>query len=160
MKAVVQRVLSANLKVDGKLISGIGRGFVVFLGVGEGDSEEDLNKLMGKISKLRIFEDENGKMNLSIKQVGGEILLVSQFTLYGDCTHGNRPSFIKAEKPERANELYMQGKVIFENEGIPVKTGVFGADMKIDVLNDGPVTIIMDSKDLKWLKYLTKYINK
>ena len=160
MKAVVQRVMSANLKVDGKLISEIGRGLVVFLGVGEGDSEEDLSKLMGKISKLRIFEDENGKMNLSIKQVEGEILLVSQFTLYGDCTHGNRPSFIKAEKPERANELYMQGKVILENEGIPVKTGVFGADMKIDALNDGPVTIIMDSKDLKWLKYLTKYINK
>lgn len=148
MKAVVQRTLSASLKVDGKLISEIEKGLVVFLGVGQGDNEEDLNKICQKISKLRIFEDENGKMNLSIKEVGGQILLVSQFTLYGDCKHGNRPSFIMAEKSDRANQLYIEAKSLLENENIVVKTGVFGADMKIDILNDGPVTIILDSKEL------------
>ena len=148
MKAIVQRVLKADLKVDGKLISEIWKGLVVFLGVGQGDEESDLLKIAAKISKLRIFEDENGKMNLSIKDVSGQILLVSQFTLYGDCRHGNRPSFIMAEKPERANQLYENMKTLLENENIPVKTGVFGADMKINVLNDGPVTIILDSKEL------------
>lgn len=148
MRAVIQRVIRANLKVEGKLISEIGKGLIVFLGVGQGDSENDLLKLSAKISKLRIFEDDNGKMNLSIKDVNGEILLVSQFTLYGDCHHGNRPSFIMAEKPGRANQLYEQAKVLLEKEAIPVKTGIFGADMKIDVLNDGPVTIILDSKNL------------
>ena len=149
MRVVVQRVLSASLKVDNKLISEIGKGLVVFLGIGEGDNEENLQKLMQKIAKLRIFEDENGKMNLSVNQVKGEVLLVSQFTLYGDCSHGNRPSFIKAEKPERAKMLYEMAKTELSNEGLKVKTGVFGADMKIDVLNDGPVTIILDSRDLK-----------
>ena len=149
MKAIVQRVLKADLKVDGKLISEIDKGLVVFLGVGQGDEESDLEKLIAKISKLRIFEDQNGKMNLSIKDVGGEILFVSQFTLYGDCRHGNRPSFIMAERPERANELYEMGKLLLEKEGVSVKMGVFGADMKIDALNDGPVTIILDSKELK-----------
>lgn len=148
MRAVVQRVLSANLKVDGKLISKIGRGLVVFLGVGQGDDESDLIKITSKIAKLRIFEDENKKMNLSVKDVNGEVLFVSQFTLYADCRHGNRPSFINAEKPERANELYMKGQMLLEKENIVVKTGIFGADMKIDVLNDGPVTIIVDSKEL------------
>lgn len=148
MKAVVQRTLSASLKVDGKLISEIDKGLVVFLGVGQGDEEGDLIKLAAKISKLRIFEDANGKMNLSIKDIGGQILLVSQFTLYGDCSHGNRPSFIMAEKPERANSLYEQMKYLLEKENTPIQTGVFGADMKIDVLNDGPVTIILDSKEL------------
>ena len=146
MRAVVQRVLNADLKVDGNLISEIGKGFVVFLGVKVGDSEEDLNKIISKIAKLRVFEDENGKMNLSIKQVGGEILLVSQFTLYGDCKGGNRPSFINAERPERANELYIQAKEMLEAEQIVVQTGVFGADMKINVHNDGPVTILLDSE--------------
>lgn len=148
MKAVVQRVLKADLKVDGKLISEIDKGLVIFLGVGQGDEESDLLKIAAKISKLRIFEDENGKMNLSIKDVGGQILLVSQFTLFGDCRHGNRPSFIMAEKPERANQLYENMKTLLENENISVKTGVFGADMKINALNDGPVTIILDSKEL------------
>lgn len=148
MKAVVQRVLKADLKVDEKLISEIDKGLVIFLGVGQGDEESDLIKIAAKISKLRIFEDENGKMNLSIKDVGGQILLVSQFTLYGDCRHGNRPSFIMAEKPERANQLYENMKTLLENENISVKTGVFGADMKINALNDGPVTIILDSKEL------------
>ena len=149
MKAVVQRVLSANLKVDGELISEIGKGLVVFLGIGQGDDEKALEKLGQKISKLRIFEDEQGKMNLSIKDISGEILLVSQFTLYADCKHGNRPSFITAEKPEKANKLYQDMKTLLEKEDISVKMGVFGADMKIDALNDGPVTIILNSDELK-----------
>ena len=149
MRAVVQRVLRADLSVDGKLISNIDKGIVVFWGVGEGDQEIDVIKLVNKISKLRIFEDENGKMNLSLKDVDGQILLVSQFTLFADCRHGNRPSFINAEKPERANELYIKAKELFAKENILVQTGTFGADMKINVLNDGPVTIILDSKDLK-----------
>ena len=149
MKAVIQRVLKAELRVDGKLVSNINKGMIVFLGVGVGDSEVELEKIGKKIAKLRIFEDENEKMNLSIKDVGGEILLVSQFTLYGDCSHGNRPSFIMAERPERANDLYLKMKDLLTGEDIPVQTGVFGADMKIDVLNDGPVTILIDSRDLK-----------
>ena len=149
MKAVIQRVLNAELKVDGELISKIDKGMVVFLGVGTGDGEVELEKLSRKIAKLRIFEDENEKMNLSIKDVGGEILLVSQFTLYGDCTHGNRPSFIMAEKPEKANELYLKMKELLIGEEITVKTGVFGADMKINILNDGPVTILIDTNELK-----------
>ena len=149
MRAVVQRVLRADLSVDGKLISNIDKGIVVFWGVGEGDQEIDVIKLVNKISKLRIFEDENGKMNLSLKDVDGQILLVSQFTLFADCRHGNRPSFINAEKPERANELYIKAKEHFEKENISVQTGIFGADMKINVLNDGPVTIILNSNDLK-----------
>lgn len=148
MRAVVQRVLEANLKVDGKLISEIGKGYVVFLGIKVGDSEKELEKIAAKISKLRVFEDENGKMNLGIKEVQGEILLVSQFTLYGDCKGCNRPSFIQAERPEKANELYEKMKILLENENISVKTGVFGADMKIMVQNDGPVTILIDSEKL------------
>lgn len=148
MKAVIQRCLNAELRVDGELISKIEKGMVVLLGVGVGDSEVELEKIGKKIAKLRIFEDKNGKMNLSIKETQGEILLVSQFTLYGDCSHGNRPSFIMAERPEKANELYLKMKEYLINENIPVKTGVFGADMKINVLNDGPVTILIDSNDL------------
>lgn len=148
MRAVVQRVLTANLKVDGKLISQIEKGLVVFFGVGNGDKREDVEKMALKISKLRIFEDNNGKMNLSIKDIGGEILLISQFTLYADCSHGNRPSFFEAEKPEKANELYEFMKTCLNKENLVVKMGVFGADMKIDVLNDGPVTIMLDSKNI------------
>jgi len=148
MRAVVQRVLNANLKVDGKLVSEIGKGYVGFSGIKVGDSEKELEKIAAKISKLRVFEDENGKMNLGIKEVQGEILLVSQFTLYGDCKGCNRPSFIQAERPEKANELYEKMKIFLENENISVKTGVFGADMKIMVQNDGPVTILIDSEKL------------
>lgn len=148
MRAVVQRVLNAELKVDGKLISSIGKGYVVFLGVKVGDEEYDAVKIANKIAKLRIFEDENKKMNLSIKQAGGEILLVSQFTLYGDCKGCNRPSFILAEKPEQANFLYLKVKELLEKDEILVKTGVFGADMKINVANDGPTTILLDSKEI------------
>ena len=148
MRAVVQRVLRADLKVNGELISEINGGYVVFLGIKVGDSEADAQKIASKISKLRIFEDENGKMNLSIKQAQGQILLVSQFTLYGDCKGCNRPSFIQAERPERANELYLKVKEFVERENIIVNIGVFGVDMKIDVLNDGPVTIILDSNEI------------
>ena len=148
MKAVIQRAINANLKVEGELISQIDKGFVIFLGVGKEDDEIDIEKLANKISKLRIFEDENEKMNYSIKDIGGEILLVSQFTLFADCRKGNRPSFIDAERPERANELYLKMKERLSQDDIMVKTGVFGADMKIEVLNDGPVTILLDSKEL------------
>lgn len=144
MKAVIQRVKSATLKVDGKLISEIGAGLVVFLGIKTGDSRAAVEQIAGKISRLRIFEDENGKMNLSVKDVNGEILLVSQFTLYGDCSHGNRPSFTLAERPEQAEPLYEYCALKLKEEGIAVKQGVFGADMKILQLNDGPVTIVYE----------------
>lgn len=149
MRAVIQRVLNASLFVEGKKISNIGKGAIIFLGVGEEDQESDAQKLALKISKLRIYEDENGKMNKNINDYGGEILLVSQFTLYADCKNGNRPSFTQAKNPKEAKELYFKVQKLLENENIAVKMGVFGADMKIEVLNDGPVTIILDSKDLK-----------
>ena len=149
MRAVIQRVLNASLFVEGKKISNIGKGAIIFLGVGEEDQESDAQKLVLKISKLRIYEDENGKMNKNINDYGGEILLVSQFTLYADCKNGNRPSFTQAKNPKEAKELYFKVQKLLENENIAVKMGVFGADMKIEVLNDGPVTIILDSKDLK-----------
>lgn len=143
MKAVIQRVLSASLKVDGELISKIGRGYVIFLGVGKGDTESDADYYIKKIPPLRIFEDENGKINKSIKDVEGEILLVSQFTLYADASHGNRPSFIEAESPEKAKELYLYVAEGLKKTGIEVKLGVFGADMKIEQVNDGPFTLLL-----------------
>ena len=144
MYAVIQRAGRTTLKVDGKLISEIPHGLVVYLGIKTGDSEDKCEILANKFSKLRIFEDENGKMNLSVKDVGGEILLVSQFTLCADCSHGNRPNFSLAEKPERANELYKHTAQKLRDLGLTVKTGVFGADMKIEQLNDGPVSIIYE----------------
>ena len=144
MKAVVQRVLSAKLEVEGKLISEINKGYVVYLGVKVGDGREVADYFVKKIPSLRIFEDENGKTNKSILDVGGEILLVSQFTLCADTTQGNRPSFINAEKPEKANEMYLYVADGIKNAGINVKLGVFGADMKITQTNDGPFTIILE----------------
>ena len=144
MKAVVQRVRQTSLSVDGQLISSINFGLVVFLGVKQGDKEEQVERIAYKIANLRIFEDDAGKMNLSIKDVGGEVLLVSQFTLYGDCSHGNRPSFSNAEQPERAKELYELCANKLRGHGLPVKLGVFGADMQISQHNDGPVSIILD----------------
>lgn len=144
MKAVVQRVGAASLTVDGKLISEIGHGLTVFFGVGQGDCKTQADKLALKIANLRIFEDGNGKMNLSVKDVNGEILLVSQFTLYGDCSHGNRPSFTMAEEPEKAKALYVYCAEKLRESGVCVKLGVFGADMKISQMNDGPVTIILE----------------
>ena len=145
MKAVVQRVKRTTLSVDGALISEIPFGLTVFLGVKVGDSEKEAAYLAKKIAGLRIFEDENGKMNLSVKDVGGEVLLVSQFTLYGDASHGNRPSFTLAERPEKAEPLYEYAVRELTAYGIPVKKGVFGADMKIEQYNDGPVTICFDT---------------
>jgi D-tyrosyl-tRNA(Tyr) deacylase len=144
MKAVIQRVLDANLKVDGKLISEIGKGYVIFLGVQKGDTTENADYFIKKIPPLRIFEDENGKINKSIVDVGGEILLVSQFTLFADTSHGNRPSFLDAELPEHANELYEYVCKGIASTGIVVKKGVFGADMKIQQVNDGPFTVIIE----------------
>ena len=144
MKLVVQRVKSARLSVDGEEISKIGKGLAVYVGVGIGDEAREAEKLAEKVAKLRIFEDENGKMNLSVADVGGEILSISQFTLYADVSHGNRPGFTLAERPERANEIYELFSAKLSSLGIPTKKGVFGADMKIEQLNDGPVTIIYD----------------
>ncbi len=144
MKAVIQRVQNANLKVDGKLISEIGFGYVIFLGVENTDTKEQADYMIKKIPPLRICEDENGKTNKSIIDVGGEILLVSQFTLCADTSHGNRPSFINAGAPDMANELYLYVAEGIKKSGIPVKLGVFGADMKISQVNDGPFTIILE----------------
>lgn len=149
MKCVIQRVKYATLEVDGNKISEIGKGLVVFFGVGVGDKEEYCDKMVKKIVNMRIFEDENGKMNLSVKDIGGEILLVSQFTLYADTSKGNRPSFSFAEEPERANMLYELALEKVSESGVAVKKGVFGADMKILQLNDGPVTIIHEVGDGK-----------
>ncbi len=144
MKAVAQRVKKTSLKVDGELISEIPFGLTVFLGIKTGDGKEQADFLMRKIANLRVFEDENGKMNLSVKDVGGEVLLVSQFTLYGDASHGNRPSFTLAERPEKAEPLYEYALSALEAQGVIVKKGVFGADMKIEQCNDGPVTILLE----------------
>lgn len=145
MKALIQRIKRASVTVDGEKISEIGKGILVFLGVEKDDEKENAEKLADKIYKLRIFEDENDKMNLSIKDVDGELHIISQFTLYADCHHGNRPSFINAAKPEIANELY-EKFISFckEESGLNVETGVFGADMKIDYINDGPITIMLE----------------
>ena len=147
MRAVVQRVKQTTLRVDGREISQIPFGLTVFLGVKEGDSKVQADYLMKKIAALRIFEDDNGKMNLSVKDVGGEVLLVSQFTLYGDASHGNRPSFSLAARPELAEPLYEYAANALRALGVTVKTGVFGADMKIEQLNDGPVTILLEREN-------------
>lgn len=152
MKALIQRVLSSRLEIDKKEYSKIERGFLVLLGITHDDTEEDMKALAEKIVKLRIFEDENEKMNLSIKDVGGSLHIVSQFTLYADCHHGNRPSFINAAKLEYANELYEKFiKYCREELDMNVKTGSFGADMQITLTNDGPVTIMLECKDGKIL---------
>jgi D-tyrosyl-tRNA(Tyr) deacylase len=146
MKAVIQRVLDANLKVDGKLISEIGQGYVIFLGVKKGDTKEIADYFIKKIPPLRICEDENGKINKSIIDVGGEILLVSQFTLYANTSHGNRPDFLSAESPSIANELYEYVADGLIKQGLVVKKGVFGADMKINQTNDGPFTVVLEKE--------------
>ena len=144
MKAVVQRVKKTALRVDGELISEIPFGLTVFLGVKTGDTEKEAAYIAKKIAGMRIFEDENGKMNLSVQDVGGEVLLVSQFTLYGDATKGNRPSFTLAARPEVAEPLYEYTVQELASYGVTVKKGVFGADMKIEQNNDGPVTILLE----------------
>ncbi len=144
MKAVIQRVLRANLKVDGKTISEIGKGYVIFLGVGKGDTKENAEYFIKKIPPLRICEDENGKINKSVIDTEGEILLVSQFTLFANTSHGNRPDFLAAEVSDKANELYLYVAEGLKKKGVPVKLGVFGADMKIEQVNDGPFTVIIE----------------
>ena len=144
MKAVVQRVKQTKLSVEGELVSQINGGLTVFLGIKRGDCVKQADWIAKKIAALRIFEDENGKMNLSVKDVKGEVLLVSQFTLYGDASHGNRPSFTEAEEPSKANELYEYCAERIRSMDVPVKLGVFGADMKIEQYNDGPVTITLE----------------
>lgn len=146
MRVVVQRVKHASVTINGTVNGKINNGFLVLLGVQSTDSEQDVDYLVKKVTNLRIFSDENDKMNLSLKDVNGELLIVSQFTLYANCKEGNRPSFVEAAKPDIAVPLY-EYFVSECKKIIPViETGIFGADMKVDLLNDGPVTIIMDSK--------------
>jgi D-tyrosyl-tRNA(Tyr) deacylase len=146
--AVIQRVKNASVTIEGKLHSEIGVGLLVLLGIGQEDTQEDIGWLAKKIVQMRIFSDSEQKMNLSVQDVGGGILLVSQFTLFASTKKGNRPSFIEAARPERAIPLYEKSIAIFSQElGKPIQTGEFGADMQVNLLNDGPVTIIIDSKN-------------
>lgn len=148
MKFVIQRVSKASVTVKNKEIGKIGKGFLVLIGVCEDDTREIADKMIKKMIGLRIFEDENGKTNLDLKTVNGELLLISQFTLYADCKKGNRPSFIKAGKPEMANPLYEYIIAECKKQVEVVERGEFGADMKVELLNDGPFTILLDSKEL------------
>lgn len=144
MKLVVQRVKNAKVEVDEKTVGSINQGFLVLLGVTHTDTRSKADYLVKKLCNLRVFEDENGKMNLGLKDVEGELLIVSQFTLYADCTQGNRPSFTNAAKPDVANELYEYFCEKCREQNIKVEKGIFGADMKVSLLNDGPVTIILE----------------
>ena len=148
MRFVVQRVTHASVTVDGNVIGKNGQGFMVLIGVSDEDTKETADKMVKKLLGLRIFEDENGKTNLDIHTVGGSLLLISQFTLYADCKHGNRPSFIKAGKPDMANEMYEYIIAKCREQVEIVETGEFGADMKVELLNDGPFTILLDSDQL------------
>lgn len=148
MRAVVQRVDRAKVTVEGNVVGAIEKGLMVLVGVVEGDTEKDVCYLADKVTGLRIFEDEAGKMNLSVKDVGGEILSISQFTLYGDCRKGKRPSFDKAAKPETAVNLYEQFNELCRQQGLQVETGVFGAHMLVELANNGPVTILLDSSKI------------
>lgn len=148
MKIVLQRVLEAEVTVDGKTTGKIGKGYLLFVGISQDDTKDIADKMIEKISRLRIFEDENGKTNLSIDQVDGEVLVVSQFTLYADCKKGNRPSFTNAGGPVLAEELYEhmleKCRTLFRN----TQSGIFGADMKVSLFNDGPFTLVLDSKEI------------
>lgn len=147
MRAVIQKVGYASCTINGQVTASIGKGYCIFVGFTYGDNEEIIRKMIHKVINLRIFDDENGKMNLSIQKVGGSILSVSQFTLYADCHKGNRPGFTAAAKPAVSIPLYDRWNALL-GEHIPVETGSFGADMKIDLLNDGPITIVLDSKEI------------
>lgn len=149
MKFVIQRVLNSSVKVDGETIGSIEKGFMILIGVADSDTKEIADKMVDKMIKLRIFEDSDGKTNLSLSDVNGELLLISQFTLYADCKKGNRPSFIKAGKPDFASDMY---EYIISKcktyEGLKVERGKFGADMKVELINDGPFTIVLDSEEM------------
>lgn len=149
MKAVLQRVSNAAVIADGVPVGSINQGFLILLGVDNGDSEPDADVLSDKISGLRVFSDENDKMNLSLSDIDGSVLVISNFTLCADCRKGRRPNFINAAPPERANELYEYFCARMIKNGIPVQKGVFGADMQVSLVNDGPVTIILRSEELK-----------
>jgi D-tyrosyl-tRNA(Tyr) deacylase len=144
MRIVLQRVNSASVTVEGNICGKIGKGYLVLLGVGQGDSEEDCRRLADKIINLRIFSDENDKINLSLGDVDGDLLVVSQFTLYADCRKGNRPNFIQAGKPDEAERLYNYFTEYCRSKGKHVETGIFGADMKVNLENDGPFTVVLE----------------
>lgn len=146
MRAVVQRVKSSSVSVQGKVISEISKGINILIGISKEDSIEDAIYMKDKILNLRIFEDDNDKMNLSLLDIGGEVLIVSQFTLYGDCRKGRRPNFMNALSGEEAEKLYEEFVKLFKEENIKVATGIFGEDMNVKIENDGPVTLIIDSK--------------
>ena len=148
MRAVLQRVTRASVTVDGEVLGKIGKGFMILLGVENSDTEEITDKMADKICKLRIFEDENGKTNLSLADVGGELLVISQFTLYADCKKGNRPSFVKAGATDMAEKLYEHFMERCRNYVDVVEKGQFGADMKVELLNDGPFTLMLESEQL------------
>jgi len=147
VRALIQRVTNARVMIEGKTIGQIGKGMVVFLGVGKSDSPSDIEFTVRKIPKLRIFDDDRGKMNLSLREVHGEILLISQFTLYGNCRRGLRPSYDEAAAPEEAQRIYREVIHGLRNQNLPVAEGVFGAMMRVELCNDGPVTILLDSKE-------------
>ena len=144
MKLVIQRAKKAKVSVEGKITGQIEKGFLVLLGVGQGDTKENADYLVKKLCNLRVFEDENEKMNLGLKEINGKLLVISQFTLYADCSKGNRPSFINAASPEIAEELYQYFMEECKKQGIEVEHGIFGAHMEVDFINDGPVTIIIE----------------
>ena len=146
MRAVIQRVQSASVCVDGRMTGKIDRGLLVLVGVGKGDGEKDIAYMASKLPDLRIFEDASGKFNLSLREAGGGMLVVSQFTLYGDCRKGRRPSFTDAAEPAEAKKLYEQLVFKLQEQGIPVETGEFQAKMEVHLVNDGPVTILLDSR--------------
>lgn len=148
MRAVVTRVKSASVTIDGVVSGEIGRGFLILLGVGPEDGEPQCRRLAEKALGLRVFEDENGKMNLGLEQVGGQVLVVSQFTLYGNCRKGRRPSFVGAAGPELGNAMYERFLQLCREAGFPPQHGQFGADMQVMSMNDGPVTILLDTDDL------------
>ena len=145
MRAVAQRVKSASVSCGGELISSIGRGLLVLLGIDGGDGDTDLSYICDKIIGLRVFDDQSGDMNLSVHDIGGEVLLVSQFTLYGDCRKGRRPSFIRAARPDRALSMY-EAAIKRIGESVPTRCGRLGAMMEVSLINDGPVTILLDSE--------------
>ena len=144
MKLVIQRVKEANVEVEGNIVGKIDKGFLILVGITHSDTTENADYLVKKVSNLRVFEDENGKMNLRIKDIDGKFLIVSQFTLYADCSGGNRPSFTNAARPEMANELYEYFCDKCVENGIEIQKGIFGANMKVGLVNDGPVTIVLE----------------